>query len=96
MIRNIRHRGLRLLHEQGTGRGVQPEHVRRLRAQLATLNIAGEVEEIDQPTYHFHELTGNRRGTYAITVRANWRLTFRFEDGDVLDLDYEDYHVGRH
>lgn len=92
MIRNIRHRGLRVLFGTGSGRGVNPQHVRRLQAQLAVLNAALEIEDIDVPTYNLHALLGDRQGQHAITVRANWRLVFIFEDGDVIDLDYLDYH----
>ncbi len=56
------------------------------------LDIAETAEEMDIITFRFHALTGNRKGTYSVTVRANWRITFRFENGDALDVNLEDYH----
>ncbi len=47
---------------------------------------------MNQPTFRLHPLKGNRKGVWAVTVRANWRVTFRFEDGDAYDVDLEDYH----
>ena len=64
----------------------------RLQLQLDALNGAESVQDLNLPGYHLHELKGNRKGTWAITVRGNWRITFRFEDGDAWDIDFEDYH----
>jgi toxin HigB-1 len=60
--------------------------------QLAALDTAIVIEDMDIPGFRLHPLKGKRSGTWAISVSGNWRLTFRFEDGHVLDLNYEDYH----
>jgi toxin HigB-1 len=60
--------------------------------QLAALNSAQDIDHIDIPGYQLHELKGNRKSHWAISVNGNWRLTFQFYDNDVYVLDYEDYH----
>ena len=60
--------------------------------QLAALDTAQSIDDMDIPGYRLHQLTGNRRGIWTITVNANWRLTFVFEEGNVYILNYEDYH----
>ena len=64
----------------------------KLRDILARLDAAGSVADLDVTSFKLHPLKGDRRGFWAITVRANWRVIFRFEDGDALDVDYVDYH----
>jgi proteic killer suppression protein len=91
MIRTIRHKGLKRLLEQGDPNGVNPEHVGKLRNILAMLHAAPTVAHMDVPGFRLHPLTGRRKGFWAVTVRANWRVIFRFDDG-AEDLDYVDYH----
>jgi proteic killer suppression protein len=92
MIKNFRHKGLQKLFESGSRKSVPPEMATRLTLQLDAINGAESVQDLSLPGYHLHELQGGRKGTWAITVRANWRITFRFEDGDAWDVDFEDYH----
>ena len=92
MIQSIRHKGLRRLYEHDELRGVRPEHAERLRDILARLDAASTVEDMELPSLHLHALKGDLRGFWAVTVRANWRVIFRFEEGAVLDVDYLDYH----
>ena len=92
MIRTIRHRGLKRLFEQDDPRGVNPEHVRRLRDILATLHAAPTVAHMDLPGFRLHPLKGELKGFWAVTVRANWSVIFRFAEGQAEDLDYVDYH----
>ena len=92
MIRSFRHKGLQRFFEKGSIAGIQPNHKSRLRMRLAALQTAGRIEDMDIPGFKLHSLEGNRAGTWSITVNRNWRLTFRFIDGDVFDVDYEDYH----
>lgn len=66
--------------------------VDRIRAILARLHQAELINDMDIHSYRLHSLAGNRQGTWSVTVRANWRITFRFEDGDALDVNLEDYH----
>ncbi len=72
--------------------GVQAKHSKKLRMQLAALDSAQIIDDLDIPGYRLHPLKGSRGGVWSITVSANWRLTFQFADGNVHVLDYEDYH----
>lgn len=92
MIRSIRHKGLKRLHEFDDARGVMTEHAGKLRDILARLDAAGVVADMDLPGFRLHPLKGGLRGYWAVTVRANWRVVFRFADGEALDVDYVDYH----
>ena len=82
MIASFNHKGLRNLFEQDDGRRVRADQVDRLRLILSALDQAGSAQDMNQPTFRLHPLKGGRKGTWAATVRANWRVTFRFEDGD--------------
>ncbi|MBI4464039.1 MAG: type II toxin-antitoxin system RelE/ParE family toxin [Acidobacteria bacterium] len=92
MIRSIRHKGLRRLYENGDPRGVMAEHAEKLRDILARLDVASAVADMDLPGFRLHPLKGGLTGFWAVTVRANWRVIFRVADGEVLDVDYVDYH----
>lgn len=92
MIRSIRHRGLRRLYEANDPRGVMAEHAEKLRDILARLDAARVVTDMDLPGFRLHPLRGNLRGYWAVTVRANWRVIFRFADGEASEVDYVDYH----
>jgi toxin HigB-1 len=92
MIRTIRHKGLKQLFELDGSSGVNPEHADKLRDILATLHAAPEVAHMDLPGFRLHPLKGRMRGFWAVTVRANWRVIFRFDDGHAEDVDYVDYH----
>jgi toxin HigB-1 len=92
MIASIRHKGLKRLHEVDDPRGVIAEHVEKLRDILARLDAAASVADMDLPGFKLHLLKGNLKGFWAVTVRAIWRVIFRFVDGEALDLDYVDYH----
>ena len=92
MIMSFKHKGLRRYYETGSTRGIQANHAKRLRMQLAALDTAVEIADLDIPGYGLHLLKGNRKGIWAITVNGNWRLTFEFSDGNAYLLNYEDYH----
>jgi proteic killer suppression protein len=72
--------------------GIQSNHARKLRMQLAALETSQSIEDMDIPGYRLHQLKGSRKGFWSITVNGNWRLTFEFLDGNVHILNYEDYH----
>jgi len=91
VIKTIRHKGLKRLFEDDDPRGVNPEHVEKLRDILATLHAAPNVTHLDLPGFRLHSLKGQMKGFWAVTVRANWRVIFRF-DRDAEDVDYVDYH----
>ena len=92
MIKSFKHKGLRILFETGKATGVQPSHTKRLRMQLAALDTAQEIGDMDLPGYRLHPLKGRLDGRWSITVNGNWRMTFEFRDGNAYVLDYEDYH----
>lgn len=92
MIQSIRHKGLRRFFEDGDARGVIVEHKGKLADILARLQAAKLIEDMDLPGFVLHPLKGDRKGFWAVTVRANWRVIFRFVDGQALDVDYIDYH----
>jgi len=92
MITSFRHKGLKRFYEIGSTAGVQPAHRNRLRLQLAALDTAVGIEDMDVPGFHLHPLKGQRKGIWSIAVSGNWRITFRFEDGNAHIVNYEDYH----
>lgn len=92
MIRTFKHGGLKRYFETGKPKGIRADMASRLQARLNVLNRARELRDLNLPGFGFHSLKGDRKGQYAMTVTANYRLTFRFENGDVLDLNLEDYH----
>jgi toxin HigB-1 len=92
MIRSIRHKGLKRLYESDSARGIIPDHATKLRDVLARLDAASAVLDMDLPGLRLHALKGDYEGYWAVTVRANWRVIFRFTDGDAQDVDYVDYH----
>jgi proteic killer suppression protein len=83
---------LQRFYERGTKSGIQAKHASRLRLQLAALDTALTIEDIDIPGYRLHPLKSRAKGRWSIWVNGNWRLTFEFKNGDVHILDYEDYH----
>jgi toxin HigB-1 len=91
VIKTIRHKGLKRLFEDDDPSGVNPKHAEKLRDILATLHAAPNVTHMDLPGFRLHPLKGQLKGFWAVTVRANWRVIFRF-DGDAEDVDYVDYH----
>ena len=92
MILSFRHQGLRRLFETGNTSVVQAAHARHLRMQLAALDTASTVDDMDIPGFRLHPLKGEMQGRWAVTVSGNWRVTFEFRDGNAHVLDYEDYH----
>ncbi|MCB0065212.1 MAG: type II toxin-antitoxin system RelE/ParE family toxin [Caldilineaceae bacterium] len=92
MIEHIRHRGLKRLYEKGDRSGIGADMRGRIERILLILDQAETIADMDIPGYRLHTLTGNRQGTWSIRVTGNWRITFRFENGNVFDLDLEDYH----
>jgi proteic killer suppression protein len=92
VIRSFRHKGLAKFFASGSKAGIQAAHVEPLRLILARLSAATSPDDMALPGLKLHPLKGDRRGTWSVTVRANWRITFRFEGKDAVDVDYEDYH----
>jgi proteic killer suppression protein len=92
MIRRFRHRGLKRLFEDDDRRGLNAQHVEKIRRVLARLARATEPAHMDLPGWRLHPLKGALAGFWSVTINANWRIVFRFENGDVTDVDYVDYH----
>jgi toxin HigB-1 len=92
MIESFRHKGLRQLFEDDTAKGVNAEHVRKLRQILGVLHAAETIDALRLPTFGLHPLKGELKGFWAVTVRANWRVIFRFEHSNASDVDLVDYH----
>ena len=92
MIRSFKHKGLERFFLKGTKAGIQAQQVERLRLVLGRLNVSVRPEDMNLPGLVLHPLTGNRKGTWAVRVSGNWRVTFTFVEGDAANVDYEDYH----
>ena len=92
MIRNFRHKGLQRLFEEDESRGIGADHVRKITNILAVLSRARGPQDMDLPGFRLHPLKGDWKGFWSVTVRANWRVIFRFENGHVCDVDLKDYH----
>lgn len=92
MIKKFQHRGLKRLYEEDEGSGINPEHVEKVRRILAQLKSSSRPEDMDLPGYKLHLLKGDLAGFWSVTVRANWRIIFRFENGDATNVDLIDYH----
>ena len=91
-ITTFRHKGLERFFTTGSKAGIQPRHAERLRLILGRLSVATTAGDMRLPGLDLHELRGRRKGTWAVTVGGNWRITFTFEGRDVERVDYEDYH----
>ena len=92
MIQGFRHKGLKRLFEKGQTKGVRPDHLEKVENILAVLNVAGQPEDLNLPGFHLHPLKGDLKGFWSVTVRANWRIIFRFQEGDAYDVEIADYH----
>jgi proteic killer suppression protein len=92
MITTFRHKGLRKYFESGSLAGIQPPHASRLKMQLAALDTAQVIADMDIPGFRLHPLKGSERGRWSIWVNGNGRVTFEFENGNAFILDYEDDH----
>lgn len=92
MIKSFKHKGLKKFFERGDCSGIQSKHAKKIRLQLAALDTATVIEDMDLPGYNLHQLKGQRKDCWSIVVNGNWRITFEFENGDAYIVNYEDYH----
>ena len=92
MIQSFRHKGLQRLFVDGERKGVRPDLIEKIENILAVLSRARVPDDMNLPGFRLHPLKGDLKGFWNVTVRANWRITFRFQDGDVWDVDLIDYH----
>ena len=92
-IRSFVHKGLKRVYVDDNPKGLPPDSVDKLRAMLSFLQDMQDPERLRSfPLWRAHQLTGQRKGVWSLHVTRNWRLTFRIQDDEILDIDYEDYH----
>jgi len=92
MIKDFKHKELERFFINGSTRGIQANHSSKLGMQLAMLNTSTEIDDMDKPGWNLHQLKGQRASVWSIRISGNWRVTFRFKDGDAYIVNYEDYH----
>ena len=92
MIKDFKHKGLGKFFVTNSTRGIQSKHSSKLRMRLAMLNAAIEVDDMNKPGWNLHQLKVKKAGIWSIKVSGNWRVTFRFKEGDAFIVNYEDYH----
>jgi proteic killer suppression protein len=92
MIKSFLHKGLEDFFYDGTKKGIQAKHAKKLADILDRLDAALLIEDMDYPGSHLHPLPGYWAGFWAVKVSANWRVIFRFEDGNAFKVNYLDYH----
>jgi toxin HigB-1 len=92
MIVKFKHKGLQKLFESESTSGIQSKNAGRLRKILALLETADSPNDMDLPGLGLHPLKGSRKGTWAVSVSGNWRVTFQFYNSDATNVNYEDYH----
>lgn len=92
MIISFKHKGLERFYKTGSVSGIQSAHARKLSLILSNLDQAESSSDMDLPSLKLHELKGNMKGVWSVTVNGNWRITFKFLGSDVELVNYEDYH----
>ena len=92
MLRSFRHKGVEHFFKSGSRAGIQAAHAPRLARQLSALDAATRPEDMNRPGWGWHPLKGGLLGHWSVSVNGNWRLTFTFENGDAILVDYQDYH----
>ena len=92
MIETFRHKGLKRLYDGDDRKLLRPDMLERIRTILAALEAAKGIEDMNRPSFRLHPLKGALKGFWSVTVRANWRIIFRFDDGNAFDVDFVDYH----
>ena len=92
MIRSFKHRGLKRLFERDDRGGIRPDLVNAVQEILTVLDDAAAPRDLSLPGYRLHPLKGGLKGFWSVTVRANWRIIFRFEETDAVDVELIDYH----
>jgi proteic killer suppression protein len=92
VIRDFRHKGLERFFTKSERKGVDARHAERIRRMLDRLEASTKPEDMNLPGYRCHALKGDRKGTWSASVSGNWRITFRFEAGNAIDVNLENYH----
>ena len=92
MIQSFRHKDLQKYFKKGDFSKIQPTHRKKIRLILSLLNAVTEIRDMNFPGSNLHKLSGDFDNFWTVSVSGNWRIIFKFEDGDVFDVDYLDYH----
>ena len=92
MIKSFKHKGLERFFNTGNSKGIQQAHKTRLEERLTALNTAFVIEDMNVSGWRLHSLKGGGDRQWAINVSGNWRIVFKFEEGQAWDVNYEDYH----
>jgi len=92
MIKSFKHKGLADFFYTGNKRGIKPQHAEKLSRILDRLNAANKIKDMNYPGSNLHKLLGDKKDNYAVRVSGNWRVYFKFVDGDAYVVDYNDYH----
>ena len=92
MIVSFKHKGLKRLFEQNNRSSLRADLTDKIERILSVLDAASAPQALDLPGYRLHQLKGDRKGYWSVTVRANWRIVFRFENDRACDVDLVDYH----
>lgn len=94
MIKSFKHKGLEKFYKTGSLKGIQAVHAQKLRLILNRLNLLDTLDDINIPSLRLHRLKGEMKDLWSITIQANWRVTFQYEEesSDVYIVDYQDYH----
>ena len=92
MIRSFKHKGLENFFYTGNKKGVRSEHANRLENILDRLHSASDLRDMNYPGSYLHQLSGDKKGQFSVRVSGNWRVFFKFINGDAYIVDYDDYH----
>lgn len=92
MVISFKHKGLERFYRSGSNAGIQAVHAKKLRLILSNLDQAESPKDMDLPGLRLHQLKGEMKGIWSVTVSGNWRVTFRFDGKNAEVVNYEDYH----
>lgn len=92
MIKNFKHKGLEQFFVNNNKKALDAKDLLKISRILDRLDVAIKVKDMDIPGWDLHELKGNRKGTWSVAIRKNWKITFSFLNGEAYDVNLEDYH----
>lgn len=92
MIKSWLHKGLQNFYETGSTAGIPPAYSKKIAKRLESIDEAPDIQQLNLSSFRLPQLKGDRSGIWSVSVTGNWRITFRFEDGNAYILNFEDYH----
>ncbi|MGD9202610.1 MAG: type II toxin-antitoxin system RelE/ParE family toxin [Chitinispirillia bacterium] len=92
MIKSFKNKNLEKLFFEDVRRKINPNHISKLLRILDRLDASTNPQDMNLPGYNLHELKGTRKGYWSVWVNGNWRVIFKFDGNDVINVDYFDYH----